>query len=240
MKKFSNTKDILSKAAEENAKIKPKTKDYLDGESKVTYKEEVAMEKPKFMSKAEDVKEPRFVEIDKSEDVKYLFNRYLPPQLFLKKVAERNLNLTENAYTDPKENKDQHEKKPYTKREFPQKEYKPRIYEKKEEVVEQVDSDGFTIVSTEKKRNNNNNNEERPYKKQYRDKDGKEFKKKHFDRKNPADKEKTKEEGESKDATTENVGNTEEITEAKPVKAVNVKTVVKISTGNAKSLKDLF
>lgn len=78
MKKFSNTKDILSKAAEENAKAKPKTKDYLDGDSKVVYKEEVAMEKPKFMSKAEDVKEPRFVEIDKSEDVKYSFNRYLP------------------------------------------------------------------------------------------------------------------------------------------------------------------
>jgi hypothetical protein len=35
------------------------------------------MEKPKFMNKAEDVKEPRFVEIDKSEDVKYyLINIY--------------------------------------------------------------------------------------------------------------------------------------------------------------------
>lgn len=77
IKKFTISTNIISKAAEENAKIIPKTKDYLDGESKVTYKEEVAMEKPKFMSHADDVKEPRFVEIDKSEDVFYLFNRLL-------------------------------------------------------------------------------------------------------------------------------------------------------------------
>lgn len=70
VKKFTNTKDFLSKAAEENAKIKP-TKDYLEGELKVTYKEEQpAMEKPKFMSKLpENATEPKFVEIDKSEDV---------------------------------------------------------------------------------------------------------------------------------------------------------------------------
>ena len=77
IKKYTITTDIISKAAEENAKIIPKTKDYLDGESKVTYKEEVAMEKPKFMNKADDVKEPRFAEIDKSEDVLYLLNQNL-------------------------------------------------------------------------------------------------------------------------------------------------------------------
>jgi hypothetical protein len=70
MKKFTNTKEIISRAAEENAKIKP-TKDYLEGELKVTYKEEQpALEKPKFMSNLpEGTSEPKFAEIDKSEDV---------------------------------------------------------------------------------------------------------------------------------------------------------------------------
>jgi hypothetical protein len=119
------------------------------------------------------------------------------------------------------------------------KEYKPRTYEKKEE-EEQVDSDGFTIVSTEKKRKNFNN-EERPYKKHYGDRDNKEYKGK---RKYPTNKDKTKEEGETKEETKENAENTEEkkeeAVEAKTVKTANVKSVVKISTGAAKSLKDLF
>jgi len=70
VKKFTNTKEILSRVAEENAKIKP-TKDYLEGELKITYKEEQpALEKPKFMSKLpENGTEPKFAEIDKSEDV---------------------------------------------------------------------------------------------------------------------------------------------------------------------------
>lgn len=71
MKKFTNTKDILSKAAEENAKIKPPTKDYLDGAVKVTYKEESTLEKPKFMTNTENISEqPKFVEIDNREDVR--------------------------------------------------------------------------------------------------------------------------------------------------------------------------
>jgi hypothetical protein len=70
IKKFTNTKEFLNKAAEENAKIKP-TKDYLEAEPKVTYKQEVNLEKPKFMlSNQDEAKEPRFAEINKSEDVR--------------------------------------------------------------------------------------------------------------------------------------------------------------------------
>jgi hypothetical protein len=150
--------------------------------------------------------------------------------LFLKKIAEKNLNL-ENAYKEPKDDKEPRERKPYQKKEFVQREYKPRKQEKKED-EEEVDSDGFTIVTSEKKKKSYNP-EERPYKRPYRG--NKDYKgKKHFGK---------KEEGEAKEETKEeNVVNAEEKTEVvagESVKAVSDKVVVKIS-GGAKKLKDLF
>ncbi len=94
MRKFTNTKDIITKAAEENAKIKPPTKDYLDGEVKTTYKEESTLEKPKFMTNTENISEqPKFVEIDNREDVIIIFllNYFLKFSCSLRKLQRKTL-----------------------------------------------------------------------------------------------------------------------------------------------------
>ncbi len=63
----------LSKAAEENAKVKAPAKDYLDADTKVKYKGEgePEIERPKFVTKHGE--EPHFTEINKNEDVKSQF-----------------------------------------------------------------------------------------------------------------------------------------------------------------------
>jgi hypothetical protein len=153
----------------------------------------------------------------------------------LKKIAEKNLNL-ENTYKEQKEDREPREKKPYQKKEFKPREYKPRNYEKKEE-EEQVDSDGFTLVSSEKKKKSYNP-EDRPYKKQYRDnKDYKE--KKFFVKRNQGDKEEGEGKEETKEVNVEKVEEKTEVVTSEAVKPVSDKVVVKISSG-AKKLKDLF
>lgn len=65
-KKFTG---LLTAAAEENSKIKP-TKNYLEADSKVKYKEDEAeIEKPKFMNKNVEGAEPHFKDLSKNEDV---------------------------------------------------------------------------------------------------------------------------------------------------------------------------
>lgn len=71
-KKFTSTAaNILNKAAEENAKVKP-TRDYLDKDTRVKYKEdEPEIAKPKFVNKNVDGEgnEPHFRDFNKNEDV---------------------------------------------------------------------------------------------------------------------------------------------------------------------------
>lgn len=63
-----------SMGAADNTKVKP-TKNYLEADSSVKYKEEEAqIEKPKFVGKGE---EPHFKDITQNEDVNYPINSTL-------------------------------------------------------------------------------------------------------------------------------------------------------------------
>lgn len=75
-RKFVSTPGgLLTKAAEENSKIKAPTKTYLEADVKNTYKEdEPEIEKPKFVNRnVGDTNEPHFKDINKNEDVKIIF-----------------------------------------------------------------------------------------------------------------------------------------------------------------------
>jgi hypothetical protein len=74
-KKNVNTKDLINKTAEENAKIKP-TKNYLDSDlTQKKYKDEQAeVAKPEFKNaKVKDEQGEHFVNYDKSQDVNIFF-----------------------------------------------------------------------------------------------------------------------------------------------------------------------
>lgn len=82
-KKIESAKGIFAKTHEENLRIKPQTRDYLQSDIVSKPTQNVDIEKPRFINKTIDNPDkPKFVEYNKNEDVYYIYSAF--PQKYSK------------------------------------------------------------------------------------------------------------------------------------------------------------
>ena len=192
-----------------------KTKDYTEKEIQKSYKNEEDVAKPEFKSKKDG---QNFVELNQKEDVSisytFIYVLFIIVQLLAKNIAEHKFEFKQDYNDDTKKAGEHVEKK--------KKNHHKKQNYVKEEIANDVDSDGFEITGTKEKKKENLPKKPKHYKQHNEGK-----KKWH----------KKREDKQTEETNTEQPNG--EQNEA-PVNKMPETQTAEVNVGAAKSLKDLL